>query len=258
LRAANFLALGLICQIIIGIDPGFLFGLPGQRSTMRGFCLAALVSVLAQAAEVPPLSTSHKQSPLASLAASHGAVSQKAQRLGALRVEGGHTAGQVHFHVSDRHTTLLESNRALPWIKTGATAAKVPSLEDHAVQVLNLGKHAKAGLAGPAPVPAPAAVEATKPKDAIQEYTESASASAERSLKHLADAKAALEKTTDLAEDIHSTGKKIEKTANTIGYLYSTTVPPAAETTKPALKAGAVGNSVVFTLLFCSVAGFVQ
>jgi len=142
-------------------------------------------------------------------------------------------------HLSRAHLAALPVVKALPWVSAHGPAT-TDSANATAVAV-SFGAEKKASSDAASP-------------EVIAKFTESAQASAERAQKHLEEAKKAFAKTSANADQIHETGKKIEKTAGTIKYLYSTPKPPAPPTTQaPAPKEKSAANSPRSFLL---VAGF--
>jgi colicin import membrane protein len=119
-------------------------------------------------------------------------------------------AGKVHL--SHPHIAALPAVKAMPWTST-------PSPVTTNATAVNLGAEKK--VSGDVASP-----------EVIAKFTESAQASAERAHKHLEEAKKAFAKTSENADKIHETGKKIEHTAGTIKYLYSTPEPPPPPTTQ--------------------------
>merc|ERR1740117_2079483 len=133
-------------------------------------------------------------------------------------------------HLSHPHIAALPVVKALPWTSTPSPATTINSTRATPA-ALNLGAEKK--VEG----------DAARP-EVIAKFTESAQASAERAHKHLEEAKKAFAKTSANADHIHDTGKKIEKTAGTIKYLYSTPEPPPPPTTQaPAPKEKSAANS---------------
>jgi len=140
-------------------------------------------------------------------------------------------------HLGRPHVVALPVVKALPWVSTPAAANSTNAT----AAVVNFGaeKKVNGGAASP---------------EVIAKFTESAQASAERAHKHLEEAKKAFAKTSANADTIHETGKKIEKTAGTIKYLYSTPEPPAPPTTlAPAPKEKSAANSPRSFFLTASV-----
>lgn len=132
-------------------------------------------------------------------------------------------------HLSRPHLAALPVVKAMPWVSTPGPAAT--NSTNASAAALNFGAEKK--VHGDAASP-----------DVIARFTESAQASAERAHKHLEEAKKAFAKTSANADKIHETGKKIEKTAGTIKYLYSTPEPPPPPTTQaPAPKEKSAANS---------------
>lgn len=132
-------------------------------------------------------------------------------------------------HLSHPHIAALPVVKALPWTSTPSPATINSTKATPAA--LNLGAEKK--VEG----------DASRP-EVIAKFTESAQASAERAHKHLEEAKKAFAKTSANADHIHDTGKKIEKTAGTIKYLYSTPEPPPPPTTQaPAPEEKSAANS---------------
>merc|ERR1712232_1485521 len=149
--------------------------------------------------------------------------------------------------------TVKTEAKGLPW-----TTTVEPQADVKALNALNLGGNASSNASSTLGK-ADQSIASGKGPEVIAKFTASAQASAKRAQEHLQAAKAALEKTTHNAESIHSTGKKIEKTANTIGYLYSTPKPSTVVTTQaPAPKSGAIQNSVMLALAFCLLGSQIQ
>jgi len=134
-------------------------------------------------------------------------------------------AGRVHL--GRPHIAALPVVKALPWTSTPGPEVTNATKPD----AVNFGAEKKASG------------DASSP-EIIAKFTESAQASNERAQKHLEEAKKAFAKTSANADNIHETGKKIEKTAGNIKYLYSTPEPPAPPTTQaPAPEAKSAANS---------------
>jgi len=133
-------------------------------------------------------------------------------------------AGRVHL--GHHHIAALPVVKALPWTSTPGPEVTNATKPD----AVNFGATKASGAASNPEI--------------IAKFTESAQASAERAQKHLEEAKTAFAKTSENADHIHATGKKIEQTAGTIKYLYSTPEPPPPPTTQaPALKEKSAANS---------------
>jgi len=142
-------------------------------------------------------------------------------------------------HLSRAHLAALPVVKALPWVSAHGPATTASANATAVAVSFGAEKKASGDAASP---------------EVIAKFTESAQASAERAQKHLEEAKKAFAKTSANADQIHETGKKIEKTAGTIKYLYSTPKPPAPPTTQaPAPKEKSAANSPRSFLL---VAGF--
>jgi len=134
-------------------------------------------------------------------------------------------AGRVHL--GRPHIAALPVVKALPWTSTPGPEVTNATKPD----AVNFGAEKRASG------------DASSP-EIIAKFTESAQASNERAQKHLEEAKKAFAKTSANADNIHATGKKIEQTAGTIKYLYSTPEPPPPPTTQaPAPKAKSAANS---------------
>lgn len=145
---------------------------------------------------------------------------------------------------------LHKGRKALPWTSTTVGSAKsLAPVVDGAVNVLNMGSSNIASTAHVSEEKKKIVASGGGP-EVVAKYTASAEASAQRAHVHLEAAKAALEKTVQNAQTIHETGHKVEKTANTIGYLYSTPEPvaPATKTTTPAPTTAAPVKSGVAKL----------
>lgn len=191
------------------------------------------------------LNLSHDASPLQAVGQHglRGATDKMAKMLASAEVAGEEAAESAVMKTQSTmsaHKAALpsmHSERALPWITT--TILKP-------VETLNTL------ILGNATVTKDGKI-VSKETQTVAKFTASAQASAKQAHQHLEAAKAALEKTTHNAGEIHSAGKKIEKTGNTIGYLYSTPKPKSPEmmTPLPAPKSGTRQFSVLSVLVLC-------